>query len=161
LESARVLVIGASATATSILKNLVLPGIGHITLLDHGSVSPADAGNNFFFDGPTSIGRNRAEEAIHLLAELNDSVDARADTRDVVDIIASDQSYFFGFSLIITHNIAPVLLTRLANLLWCNPSSPPLIPVRSAGFVAEFFVQFHTHESACLFPDVVATSNRI
>jgi amyloid beta precursor protein binding protein 1 len=159
LESARVLVIGASATATSILKNLVLPGIGHITLLDHGDVSPADAGNNFFFEGPTSIGRNRAEEAVLRLAELNDSVEARADTRDIVDVLASDQSYFFSFSLIITHNLAPVLLTRLANLLWSNPSSPPLIPVRSAGFLAEFFVQFHTHESAWLFLDLVARSD--
>ncbi|KAH9979784.1 hypothetical protein BJV74DRAFT_887926 [Russula compacta] len=146
LESARVLVIGASATATSILKNLVLPGIGHFTLLDHAAVSPADAGNNFFFDGPTSIGRNRAEEAVRLLTELNDSVDACADARDVADILASDPSYFFGFSLIITHNLAPVLLTRLADLLWGSPSSAPLIPVRSAGFLADFFVQFHTHE---------------
>jgi amyloid beta precursor protein binding protein 1 len=159
LESARVLVIGASATATSILKNLVLPGVGHITLLDRAAVSPADAGNNFFFEGPTSIGRNRAEEAVRLLAELNDSVDIRADTRDIADVLASDQSYFFGFSLIITHNIAPVLLTRLANLLWSDPSSPPLIPVRSAGFLAEFFVQFHTHESAWLLTDMMAGSD--
>jgi amyloid beta precursor protein binding protein 1 len=150
LESARVLVIGASATATSILKNLVLPGIGHFTLLDHTAVSPADAGNNFFFEGPASIGRNRSEEAVRLLAELNDSVDARADTRDVADVLASDPSYFSGFSLIITHNLAPVLLTRLADLLWSNSSSAPLILVRSAGFLAEFFVQFHTHESAWL-----------
>ena len=161
LESARVLVICASATATSILKNLVLPGIGHITLLDHGVVSPADAGNNFFFEGSTSIGRNRAEEAVCQLAELNDSVEVRADTRDVADVLASDQSYFFGFSLIITHNIAPVLLKRLADLLWSNPSSPPLIPVRSAGFLAEFFVQFHTHESAWLLSDMVARNDRM
>jgi len=150
LESARVLVIGASATATSILKNLVLPGVGHFTLLDHAAVSPADAGNNFFLHGPTSIGRNRAEEAVRFLAELNDSVDARADTRDVADVLASDPSYFSGFSLIIAHNLAPVLLTRLADLLWRSPSCVPLIPVRSAGFLADFFVQFHTHESAWL-----------
>jgi amyloid beta precursor protein binding protein 1 len=159
LESARVLVIGASATTTSILKNLVLPGIGHITLLDHVSVSPADAGNNFFFEGSTSIGRNRAEEAVRLLAELNDRVDACADTRDVADVLASDPSFFFDFSLIITHNIAPILLTRLANLLWGNPSSPPLIPVRSAGFLAEFFVQFHTHESAWIYPNLAAMND--
>ncbi|KAH9006627.1 hypothetical protein EDB86DRAFT_3070612 [Lactarius hatsudake] len=146
LESARLLVIGSSATATSILKNLVLPGIGHFTLLDHDHVSSADAGNNFFFDGPTSIGRNRAEEAVRLLAELNDSVDACADTRDVADVLASDPSYFLGFSIIITHNLSPVILTRLADLLWNSPSAPPLITVRSAGFLAEFYVQFHTHE---------------
>ena len=82
------------------------------------------------------------------MAELNDNVDACTDTRDVVDVLASDPSYFLGFSLIITHNLTPVLLARLADLLWRNPSSAPLIPVRSAGFLAEIFVQFHTHESA-------------
>jgi len=159
LESARVLVIGSSATATSILKNLVLPGIGHFTLLDHRDVSPADAGNNFFFEGPISIGRNRAEEAVRLLAGLNDSVDARADTRNIADILASDPSYFFGFSLIITHNLSPVLLTRLAELLWENPSAAPLIPVRSAGFLAEFYVQFRTHEGASPFYRLVTVSS--
>ncbi len=145
------LVIGSSATATSILKNLVLPGIGHFTLLDHRDVSPADAGSNFFFEGPTSIGRNRADEAVRLLAGLNDNVDAHADTRDIADILASDPTYFLGFSLIVTHNLSPILLTRLAQLLWENPSAPPFIPVRSAGFIAEFYVQFHTHEGASSF----------
>ena len=149
MESARVLVIGSSATATSILKNLVLPGIGHFTLLDHRDVSPADAGNNFFFEGKTSIGRNRAEEAVRLLRELNDSVDARADTRDIAKVLASSPSYFFDFSLIITHNLPSVHLTKLADILWEKRSTaPPLIPVRSAGFLAEFYVQFHTHEGA-------------
>jgi NEDD8-activating enzyme E1 regulatory subunit len=137
----------------------VLPGIGHFTLLDHATVSPADAGNNFFFEGPTSIGRFRAEEAVRLLAELNDSVDARADTRDVADVLASDPSYFSDFSLIITHNLPPVLLTRLVELLWRNPSSAPLIPVRSAGFLADFFVQFHSHESAFPCFDLITTSD--
>lgn len=147
LESARVLVIGSSATATSILKNLVLPGIGHFTLLDHRDVSLADVGNNFFFEGQTSIGRNRAEEAVRLLKELNDSVDARADTNDVAQVLASNPSYFFDFSLIITHNLPAVLLTQLAGILWDQRSAAPsLIPVRSAGFLAEFYVQFHTHE---------------
>ena len=139
----------------------MLPGIGHFTLLDHATVSPADAGNNFFLHGPASIGHNRAEEAVRLLAELNDGVDARADTRDVADVLASDPSYFFSFSLIITHNLAPVLLTRLADLLWRNPSSPPLIPVRSAGFLADFFLQFHNHESAWFPPDMAIACDRV
>jgi NEDD8-activating enzyme E1 regulatory subunit len=151
LESARVLVIGSSATATSILKNLVLPGIGHFTLLDHRHVSPADAGNNFFFEGKASIGRNRAEEAVRLLKELNDSVDARADPRDVAQVLTLNPSYFLDFSLIITHNLPSVHLTKLADILWEKGSTaPPLIPIRSAGFLAEFYVQFHTHESASL-----------
>lgn len=80
LESSRILVLYASATSTSILKNLVLPGIGHFTLLDPHSVSPSDAGNNFFLEGPDSIGKKRAEEAVRLLVEMNEGVEGVADT---------------------------------------------------------------------------------
>ena len=34
LESARVLIIGVNATTAELAKNLVLPGIGAVTLLD-------------------------------------------------------------------------------------------------------------------------------
>lgn len=80
LESARILVISASATSTSILKNLVLPGIGHFTVLDPELVTQEDAGNNFFLEGPDSIGKSRAQEAVRLLRELNESVEGDADT---------------------------------------------------------------------------------
>ena len=75
------LVISASATSTSVLKNLVLPGVGHFTILDPEKVSEVDAGNNFFFEGAESIGKNRAEEATRLLLEMNESVDGTADVR--------------------------------------------------------------------------------
>lgn len=50
LESAHILVLGASPTSTSILKNLVLPGIGAFTILDDGTVTARDLGANFFFE---------------------------------------------------------------------------------------------------------------
>mmetsp|Transcript_26442 Transcript_26442/g.82451 ORF Transcript_26442/g.82451 Transcript_26442/m.82451 type:complete len:122 (-) Transcript_26442:2272-2637(-) len=48
LMEARVLVLGASATAAETLKNLVLPGIGHFTIVDGATVTRRDLGNNFF-----------------------------------------------------------------------------------------------------------------
>ena len=80
LESSRILVVSASATSTSILKNLVLPGIGHFTILDPELVTPEDAGNNFFLEGMDSVGKSRAEEAVRLLREMNDSVSGEANT---------------------------------------------------------------------------------
>ena len=77
LESSRVLVIGSSATLTSVLKNLVLPGIGHYTILDNGKATPADIGNNFFLE-ENSLGKSRAEECVRLLGEMNDSVNGSA-----------------------------------------------------------------------------------
>ncbi|KAI9570967.1 hypothetical protein HD554DRAFT_2017835 [Boletus coccyginus] len=37
------------------------------------------------------------------------------------------------------------LLERLSSFLWDDPARPPLVVVRSAGFLAEFFIQFHEH----------------
>ncbi|TFK45262.1 hypothetical protein OE88DRAFT_1715442 [Heliocybe sulcata] len=145
LESSRILVIGASATSTSILKNLVLPGIGHFTILDHHSVTPEDAGNNFFLEGPKSIGKRRADEAVRLLAELNDSVEGRADHRNVEEVLNSNPQYFLEFNVVIAHNMQPALVDKLAKYLWSEPSHPIMMVVRSAGFVSEFFIQFHEH----------------
>ncbi|KAL0570651.1 hypothetical protein V5O48_011318 [Marasmius crinis-equi] len=145
LENSRILVISGSATSTSILKNLVLPGIGHFTILDHTKVSPEDAGNNFFLEGPSSIGKSRAEEAVRLLLELNESVDGKADQRDIAEVLENDPSYITSFTLVIAHNLHPMLLDKLSNLLWSDTLNPPLIVVNSAGFLAEFSIQFHEH----------------
>lgn len=78
MEGARLLVIGATATSTSLLKNLVLPGVGHFTLLDPHKTTHQDVGNNFFLE-LDSVGKPKAAEAVRLLAELNDSVNGAAD----------------------------------------------------------------------------------
>lgn len=70
--------IGGTATATSTLKNLVLPGIGHFTVLDPHDVAAEDVGNNFFLE-PESVGRPKAIETARWLSELNDSVDSTAE----------------------------------------------------------------------------------
>ncbi|KAF8548622.1 hypothetical protein OG21DRAFT_1516114 [Imleria badia] len=145
LEAARVLVLSARATSAAILKNLVLPGVGHFTLLDNAIVDHADAGNNFFLDAFDSIGKNRAVEAVRLLAELNDSVEGCSDARPLSDVLDADPAWIASFSVVIAHNLDNALLDRLAAFLWSDPAHPPLVVVRSAGFLAEFFIQFHEH----------------
>lgn len=125
----------------------MLPGIGHFTILDHLNVTPEDAGNNFFLEGQSSIGKSRAEEAVRLLAELNDSVEGKAETSNLDDILQKNPSYLTSFTLVIAHNLNPILLDRLSTLLWSDPTFPQLVVVRSAGFLAEVFIQFHEHAS--------------
>lgn len=150
LENAKILLISASATSTSILKNLVLPGIGHFTILDHTRVTSEDAGNNFFLEGPESIGMSRAEEAVRLLSELNDNVDSKADTRDIREVLVPGKNakeWLSQYTLVIVHNLEKDLLEKLSGILWEDESLPPLVVVRSAGFLAEFSIQFHEHAS--------------
>ncbi|KAJ8488753.1 hypothetical protein ONZ45_g13834 [Pleurotus djamor] len=145
LESARVLVIGGTATSTSTLKNLVLPGVGHFTILDSAKVTPADAGNNFFLDGQKSVGKYRAEEAVKLLLELNDGVEGMSDTRTLEEVLDKDPSWISGFTIVIAHNLDAKLLDRLAKYLWADETSPSLVVIRSSGFISEFYIQYHEH----------------
>ncbi|KAF9531366.1 hypothetical protein CPB83DRAFT_848913 [Crepidotus variabilis] len=147
LESSRILVISGTATSTSILKNLVLPGIGHFTILDPAKVTPEDAGNNFFLEGSDSIGKFRAEEAVRLLLELNDGVDGNADLKGLDEIIDSERGkeWLSEFSLVIAHNLEQKVTEKLSHWLWQDSTRPPLVVVRSAGFLAEFYIQYHEH----------------
>lgn len=104
-----------------------------------------DAGNNFFLEGPHSIGKNRAEEAVRLLAELNDGVKGEAVKESVRDVLDKNPEWVKGFTLVVAHNLENELLRRLSTLLWEDEAGPPLVVVKSAGFLAEFFIQFHDH----------------
>ncbi len=58
--SSRICLLNASATGTETLKNLVLPGCGHVTIVDGALVGEADLSNNFFVSNEF-LGRPRAE----------------------------------------------------------------------------------------------------
>ncbi|KAK3114337.1 hypothetical protein LTR53_007464 [Teratosphaeriaceae sp. CCFEE 6253] len=79
LEKTHILLInnGPGVTGVEALKNLVLPGVGHFTILDPAMVSEADLGVNFFLED-TSLGKFRAEETVRLLLELNPEVQGYA-----------------------------------------------------------------------------------
>lgn len=73
LGSAHVLLVGASATGAETLKNLVLPGVQRVTVLDDQRVTRADATNSFFVTG-ADAGRPRAQVVADLLLEMNGDV---------------------------------------------------------------------------------------
>lgn len=145
LESASIIAVPATATTAQALKNLVLPGIGSFTLLDPEKVNPADAGNNFFLEH-SSIGKGRASEVARLLSELNDGVKYGADERGLEKAMSEVESWPLQYQLVIAHNAPHSTLERLAKRLWdAGPASPPLVVIRSAGLIAEFYIQQHEH----------------
>ncbi len=73
LSNSSVLLLNATGAGTETLKNLILPAVGHFTVVDHESVSERDCGNNFFVT-VESIGQPRAQVTAELLKELNPDV---------------------------------------------------------------------------------------
>lgn len=145
LESAKILVLGASHLGACVLKNLILPGIGSFTLVDGSAVGRYDLGNNFFV-ASDSKGQSRAKEVQKNLCELNPSVKGHAIAQDPMRVCSEELLEDYG--LVIAVNQPHRILLPLADKLWTanEGAGIPLMALRAAGFVGE--VQVQSKESA-------------
>ena len=146
LSDASVLLIGGNAVGTEAMKNLVLPGIGRFTVLDHEKVTESDCGNNFFVT-QESIGESRAKTVCELLSELNpDVVGEYIDSEFSSDMIESQPfSFFGGFSLILCASY-PTIKTCLQLSDLCYKHEIPFILMRSCGQIGYVRNQLVFHD---------------
>ncbi|KAK4700961.1 hypothetical protein P7C70_g5278, partial [Phenoliferia sp. Uapishka_3] len=169
LETANILVVNATATAASTLKNLVLPGKPkpissatppslppELTNDSHSALSFSIVGigkftildpaitqgsdvGNNFFLEHQSIGKPRAEEVTRFLLELNSDVTGLAEVKDLAEVLSTSPNSLAQYSLIIAVDVNPSLLLPLADVAWEH--SIPLIKVRSCGFYGSLRTQ--------------------
>ncbi|KAK9442690.1 Molybdenum cofactor biosynthesis, MoeB [Metarhizium brunneum] len=106
IQNAHILLITMRGLAHEIAKNLVLAGVGSITLLDGSSVTEADLGCQFFLSegGEGLVGQNRAEAASHALRKLNPRVQVHVDPESVT---AKGPSYFAAYDVVIATDLDP------------------------------------------------------
>lgn len=101
LSEASILLINATAAGTEALKNLILPGVGFITILDDKLIEQRDLGSIFFVT-KDDIGKSRAEVTTSHLLELNDDVKgSHLHEAPNKYISEKDVSFFKQFSLVI------------------------------------------------------------
>jgi ubiquitin-like 1-activating enzyme E1 A len=111
IRSSKVLLISVRALSNEVAKNLVLAGIGSITLLDPEPVGPGDLGSQFLLseapDPESLIGRNRAEAASHFLRRLNPRVHVAVDTES---ISSKHMSFYSEFDIVVATDTDPTSL---------------------------------------------------
>jgi ubiquitin-like 1-activating enzyme E1 A len=86
-----------------VAKNLVLAGIGSLTIIDHDIVTEDDLAAQFFIQD-ADVGKNRAEAAAPEIRKLNPRVNVHVDTDDIrtkSDLAA----YFAPFDIIIATDL--------------------------------------------------------
>ncbi|KAG6030764.1 hypothetical protein E4U41_007771, partial [Claviceps citrina] len=106
IQNAHILLITMRGLAHEVAKNLVLAGVGSITLLDASPVTEADLGCQFFLSegGDGLVGQNRAQAASHALRKLNPRVQVHVDTEGVT---AKGPSYFAAYDVVIATDLGP------------------------------------------------------
>lgn len=77
LQQARVLLAGAGALGSEVLKTLALLGLGHVMVVDSDHIEPSNLARTVLFRAP-DIGRSKAQVAAAAAMALNPEVDVRA-----------------------------------------------------------------------------------
>lgn len=102
IRNANVLLITMKGLGNEIAKNLVLAGIGSLTIMDHETTTAADLGTQFL--NSQDSGATRAQAALSQIQKLNPRVNIIVDTDDVR---LKTASYFALFDMVIATDLDP------------------------------------------------------
>ncbi|CAO1604016.1 MAG: hypothetical protein LQ349_000339 [Xanthoria aureola] len=140
LRSANILLIGMKALANEIAKNLVLAGIGALTILDDELITEDDLGSQFFIS-ELHVGLNRAVAAISQVRTLNPRVFLHADTDN---ILLKPPEFYAMFDMIIATDLdlAPLKIINSA----CRFVNKPFYAAGSHGFYGFIFADLISHD---------------
>ncbi|CCJ29250.1 unnamed protein product [Pneumocystis jirovecii] len=109
IRNSSVLLIHIRELAEEIAKNLVLSGIGTLTLLDDGTVEKIDSKTQFCI-GLSDIGMNYADVVSRVLKEFNPSVTLEINTTPLFDV---SDDYFSGFDVVIATELELDLIVSM------------------------------------------------
>ncbi|KEH29679.1 NEDD8-activating enzyme E1 regulatory subunit-like protein [Medicago truncatula] len=135
LEKSNICLLNCGPTGSETLKNLVLGGIGSITVVDGSKVEVGDLGNNFLVD-EASLGEPKAKIVCSFLQELNDAVKAKYIEEYPDKLIETNPSFFSQFTLVVATQLVESSMVKLDKI--CREANVILIFARSyglAGFV--------------------------
>ena len=111
LRNANILLVNIKALGNEIAKNLVLAGIGSLTLVDNNIVTEDDLGAQFFIS-PTDIGKPRAEAAAPEIRKLNPRVTVHVSPQ-TLDTLSSDPTIFSPYDIVIATDLPITALSTL------------------------------------------------
>ncbi|KAL6529646.1 NEDD8-activating enzyme E1 regulatory subunit axr1 [Orobanche gracilis] len=145
LEKSSICLLNCGPTGSETLKNLVLGGIGGITIVDGSKVQVGDLGNNFMVD-ESSVGQSKAKTVCAFLEELNDAVKAKFIEEYPEKLIESNPSFFSQFTLVIATQLVEHSMVKLDRI--CREANVMLIFARSYGLTG--FVRISVKEHAVI-----------
>ncbi|GJV10671.1 NEDD8-activating enzyme E1 regulatory subunit AXR1-like protein [Tanacetum coccineum] len=145
LEKASICLLNCGPTGSETLKNLVLGGIGSITVVDGSKVENGDLGNNFMVS-ESSLGQPKAKCVCAFLQELNDAVKAKFIEEHPVTLIETNPSFFCQFTLVVATQLVEDSMVKLDRI--CRDANVMLIFARSYGLSG--FVRISVKEHAVI-----------
>ncbi|KAK3808468.1 MAG: SUMO-activating enzyme subunit 1 [Benniella sp.] len=140
MRNASILIAGMRALSDEVCKNIILAGVGSITLLEHEVVTEEDLGAQFLVR-QEDIGRNRAEAAAEKARHLNPRVKVIVDQENIAD---KPDSYFTQFNVVCLTGCNAEQMIRVDNA--CRETKTGLYAAGVHGFFGYIFCDLTHHE---------------
>ncbi|KAJ5169183.1 DNA damage tolerance protein rad31 [Penicillium canariense] len=147
IRSANILLITVKALANEVAKNLVLAGIGSLTIIDHEPVTEADLDAQFFLEEAhrdeeiIKQGKNRAEVAGPQIHRMNPRVKLHIDTSDVR---TKQPEFFAQFDVTIATELDFATNTTINAA--CRIANRPFYAAGLHGFYGYIFADLISHD---------------
>ncbi|RAL41829.1 hypothetical protein DM860_009011 [Cuscuta australis] len=142
LEKASVCLLNCGPTGSETLKNLVLGGVGSITVVDGTKVEVGDLGNNFMVD-ESNVGQSKARCVCSFLQELNDAVKAKFIEEYPKELIETNPSFFTQFTLVVATQLTEDSMMKLDSI--CREANVILVFARSYGLTGLVRISVKEH----------------
>lgn len=144
MRASRVLLIGMGGLAAEIAKNVVLTGVGGLTLLDTVDTSLLDLASQFFLTA-ADVGSNRATASLPRLQQLNNNVAIDVVTTPVSSL---HDSFFLNYHSVVTTELSLFDRLRLCRLFrspQASLSPPRLYAADLSGFTGVLVIDLVHH----------------
>ena len=102
--AAKLLCLNSDSCTSEILKNLILSGVGEVTIVDDAKITSEDLKNNFFVDA-NDVGKVRGEIVLKNLLELNPDVKGNFINRNSKEYLDDEKSDIKSFDILIATNL--------------------------------------------------------
>lgn len=142
LGTSHVCILGLSSAGTETLKNLVLPGIGKITIVASGKVTPEHCSKSFFFT-QEDISKDLSEAALANLLELNPDVKGESFSMTVSEFLEKKPEVLESFGLLVADNLTESETSKVSQA--AKKLGVPLVHLRVNGFIGFVRIQVNKH----------------
>lgn len=138
----KVLVVGLGGMGVEICKNLILAGVGSLTVMDHKDVQMRDLGSQFFLS-EDDVGKNRAESSLESLSALNPNVTI---TIDQSDISKKDANFFEQFTAVCLTDTDARTQVKVNTLCRSSSKNIYFFSVECFGWYGYFHQDLRSHQ---------------
>eukprot|EP00484_Ammonia_sp_Unknown_P030392 CAMPEP_0197034710 /NCGR_PEP_ID=MMETSP1384-20130603/12726_1 /TAXON_ID=29189 /ORGANISM="Ammonia sp." /LENGTH=453 /DNA_ID=CAMNT_0042464665 /DNA_START=35 /DNA_END=1396 /DNA_ORIENTATION=- len=140
MRQSKILVVGLDGAGSETLKNLVLAGLGNITILENKKVNDVLIETHFYLQSE-HLHQLMADVAFTYFSEMNPMIKLSKDTSDPYE---KSDDFYQSFDVVIVNNFSRFLQLRLDRI--CNAHNIGFFSSRSLGSYGYIFTDLQRHE---------------